>query len=253
MESHAFQQMHLTLRIATVSTVGWWQAWMSCHGNSLLATHQAVSVLPALPRMHVGWLVLRCLLLPCCSAPSSSMWLSNSPWCLMWDAYCNVLTTRPVATKLATGMVGTFLGDMVAQAMQNLLAGTNPSTRNQAAGSAARSGFELDLSRTGRLVGFSALVGTPVAFVWFSLLDQVCTTILCVFGLSAVCMFIGRSAKPGTGNVAVTPILCAVLLLNTQRVVASHQHACPSTSIASSKLEAFLLLQSKLGAFLFAS
>lgn len=46
------------------------------------------------------------------------MWLSNSPWCLVWDAYCNVLSTQPVATKLATGMVGTFLGDMLAQSMQ---------------------------------------------------------------------------------------------------------------------------------------
>lgn len=109
------------------------------------------------------------------------MWLSNSPWCLMWDAYCNVLTTRPVATKLATGMVGTFLGDMLAQLMQNLLASHSRATaRSQGnsigstPGSLSPSGaFELDLSRTARLVGFSAMVGTPVAFVWFSLLDQV--------------------------------------------------------------------------------
>jgi protein Mpv17 len=118
------------------------------------------------------------------------MWLSNSPWCLMWDAYCNVLTTRPVATKLATGMVGTFLGDMVAQFSQNLL-NTHASvtarskSNNQSSGSSAgrgsspvassaARGFELDLARTTRLMGFSALVGTPVAFVWFSLLDQVC-------------------------------------------------------------------------------
>jgi hypothetical protein len=107
----------------------------------------------------------------------------------MWDAYCNVLTTRPVATKLATGMVGTFLGDMVAQFTQNLLnthaSVTARSKSNGKSGSSsdgrasspvassAAGGFELDLTRTGRLVGFSALVGTPVAFVWFSLLDQV--------------------------------------------------------------------------------
>lgn len=121
------------------------------------------------------------------------MWLSNSPWCLMWDAYCNVLTTRPVATKLATGMVGTFLGDMVAQLTQGLLnthatvTGRGSSSRGGSGagggGHASRpasaalgggaGGFELDLMRTARLVGFSALVGTPVAFVWFSLLDQV--------------------------------------------------------------------------------
>lgn len=117
------------------------------------------------------------------------MWLSNSPWCLMWDAYCNVLTTRPVATKLATGMVGTFLGDMVAQLTQGLLnthatvtgrsSGRSSSNRGGSSRTASAAlgggagGFELDLTRTARLVGFSALVGTPVAFVWFSLLDQV--------------------------------------------------------------------------------
>jgi len=124
---------------------------------------------------------ISCCRFPLCSAPSSSMWLSNSPWCLMWDAYCNVLTTRPVATKLATGMVGTFLGDMLAQLMQNLLATHSRATaRSQGSsnGSTPRSlspsgPFELDLSRTARLVGFSAMVGTPTAFVWFSLLDQV--------------------------------------------------------------------------------
>jgi hypothetical protein len=118
------------------------------------------------------------------------MWLSNSPWCLMWDAYCNVLTARPVATKLATGMVGTFLGDLLAQFTQGLVRTHNAaaatirgrSSRASGSGSTAAVGtsgsdaggaFELDLARTARLVAFSALVGTPVAFVWFNLLDQV--------------------------------------------------------------------------------
>jgi hypothetical protein len=118
------------------------------------------------------------------------MWLSNSPWCLMWDAYCNVLTSRPVATKLITGMVGTFLGDMLAQGMQGLVAANASQQRSSRPSASARrsgasasagssssssdgAGFQVDLARTARLVGFSALVGTPVAFVWFSLLDQV--------------------------------------------------------------------------------
>lgn len=115
-----------------------------------------------------------------CRAPSSSMWLSNSPWCLVWDAYCNVLTTRPVATKLATGMVGTFLGDLVAQFLQGVMqthktvtSKGGSSKGSKTVRSAAADAFALDFSRTARLVGFSAIVGTPVAFVWFSLLDQV--------------------------------------------------------------------------------
>jgi hypothetical protein len=112
------------------------------------------------------------------------MWLSDSPWCLMWDAYCNVLTSRPVATKWVTGMVGTLLGDMVAQATQGLLASHAKATGRRSSSSSkpgsssssrsmAEGGYEVDLGRTARLVGFSAIVGTPVAFVWFSLLDQV--------------------------------------------------------------------------------
>lgn len=108
------------------------------------------------------------------------MWLSNSPWCLVWDAYCNVLTTRPVATKLATGMVGTFLGDLLAQFMQGVVQTHSKVTtrgrhgrNSRAVASAAATAFALDFSRTARLVGFSALVGTPIAFVWYNLLDQV--------------------------------------------------------------------------------
>jgi hypothetical protein len=48
-----------------------------------------------------------------------------------------------------------------------------PGSASLGGSASAAGGFELDLARTGRLVGFSALVGTPVAFVWFSLLDQV--------------------------------------------------------------------------------
>lgn len=108
------------------------------------------------------------------------MWLSNSPWCLMWDAYCNVLTTRPVATKLATGMVGTFLGDMVAQGMQGLLANNKRDTASSSS-STAQQGFDLDLARTARLVGFSTIVGTPILFVWFGVLDQVCVCVQCMW------------------------------------------------------------------------
>lgn len=106
-------------------------------------------------------------------APTSSMWLSNSPWCLMWDAYCNVLTTRPVATKLATGMVGTFLGDLLAQFTQGVMqTHRNVTSKGRSSNAAASDAFALDFARTARLVGFSALLGTPIAFVWFQLLDQ---------------------------------------------------------------------------------
>jgi hypothetical protein len=91
-------------------------------------------------------------------------------------------------------MVGTFLGDLLAQFSQGLVqthtaaAATIRGRRNKASSSSSSSAaaaapgsssgdaggaFELDFARTARLVAFSALVGTPVAFVWFNLLDQV--------------------------------------------------------------------------------
>jgi hypothetical protein len=129
----------------------------------------------------------------------------------MWDAYCNVLTARPVATKLATGMVGTFLGDLLAQFSQGLVQthnaaaatirgrhsranGNSSGAVSAAAGSSsgASGAFELDLARTARLVAFSALVGTPVAFVWFNLLDQVGD----VWGVAAIMCLIARHHVP---------------------------------------------------------
>jgi hypothetical protein len=81
-------------------------------------------------------------------------------------------------------MLGTFLGDMLAQATQGLVStqrSSNSSRTAKSSSSSSSGGFELDLARTARLVGFSALVGTPVAFVWFSLLDQVCACGTCVW------------------------------------------------------------------------
>lgn len=116
------------------------------------------------------------------------MWLSNSPWCLMWDAYCNVLTTRPVATKLATGMVGTFLGDLLAQFTQGVMqTHRNVTSKGRSSNAAASDAFALDFARTARLVGFSALLGTPIAFVWFQLLDQV-KAVTIVIATSVACM-----------------------------------------------------------------
>ena len=156
-----------------------------------------------------------------CSAPSSSMWLSNSPWCLVWDAYCNVLTTRPVATKLATGMVGTFLGDLVAQFLQGVMqthqnvTSKGGSKSSRAVASAAADAFALDFSRTARLVGFSAIVGTPVAFVWFSLLDQVCC---CRWYMLSV--LVGRAAG-ALHALYARPVVDGIIT----------QHLCPELSI----------------------
>lgn len=97
------------------------------------------------------------------------MVLANSPLCNVWQAYCNVLTERPLFTKIITGMVGTFLGDLLAQVMQAMTAGSQRRQHHHSHGQH----FELDVGRTARLMGYSALVGTPLAQIWFDFLDQV--------------------------------------------------------------------------------
>jgi hypothetical protein len=116
------------------------------------------------------------------------LWLANSPFCDVWDAYCTVLNERPLFTKIMTGMLGTFLGDLLAQCLANLPRASSPGPASaiakeqgskeqgsKEASPLAGRGFQYDAARTLRLLAYSALVGTPVAHWWFGLLDAVST------------------------------------------------------------------------------
>ncbi len=132
---------------------------------------------------------------PCSPSPSSgSMWMSQGPLCYVWQAYCSSLTERPMFTKMLTGMLGTLLGDLLAQGLAAATSagssssdsttaanGSKPS-HSTAAGAKGASAAQvaqkwspglpaLDWSRTARLVGYSALVGTPLAALWYNFLD----------------------------------------------------------------------------------
>jgi hypothetical protein len=121
-------------------------------------------------------------------------WFSNTPLCYMWQAYCSSLAQSPLPTKAATGMVGTFLGDLIAQYLGHYArmgqpaaapraprgssgsggGGASPRARRSSSSSAAAAAgrpFEYDPARCARLMGFSALVGTPLAHYWYILLD----------------------------------------------------------------------------------
>ncbi|GBG00263.1 40S ribosomal protein S17 [Raphidocelis subcapitata] len=138
--------------------------------------------------------------LPSVGGPSvSSAWLSDTPLCHVWQAYCTSLAQAPLATKAATGVVGTFLGDLIAQYLAHYTgpdaaAGARRRTsssggeagdgagdgnddgaarrrRSASGGGAARRPFEYDAARCLRLSVFSAVIGTPLAHYWYLLLD----------------------------------------------------------------------------------
>lgn len=78
----------------------------------------------------------------------------------LWSSYCNQLTKRPILTKIATGLVGTIIGDGIAQYS------TNREQRRKLGES-----FSYDWARAGRMCGYSAVLGTPLAHLWFQFLD----------------------------------------------------------------------------------
>jgi hypothetical protein len=90
-------------------------------------------------------------------------WLSNTPLCGVWQAYCASLAHAPLPTKAATGMVGAFLGDLIAQYLAHY---GKPEARTRR--SSAGGGFEYDAGRCMRLLTFSAFLGTPMAHYWWA-------------------------------------------------------------------------------------
>jgi len=105
------------------------------------------------------------------SVGPGGLWLSNSPFCQVWDAYCTVLNERPLFTKILTGVMGTFLGDLLAQFLRSI---TGQGKKNQRQGQLSpvqQPLLEFDALRSARLVLFSAMVGTPLSQLWFSFLD----------------------------------------------------------------------------------
>lgn len=79
--------------------------------------------------------------------------------------------TRPPSTASA-GIVGTTLGDYIAQHLSHQKEAKAAHQRGDAAPA-----FTYDAVRTSRLVIYGALVGTPIGHAWFKLLDTVSATV----------------------------------------------------------------------------
>lgn len=78
----------------------------------------------------------------------------------IWQSYCSQLRRRPLLTKAATGVVGSLIGDGVAQ---------YTASRSRAG---AASPVSYDAGRAARLCTYAALIGTPIGHYWFSFLDK---------------------------------------------------------------------------------
>ncbi|KAG2429068.1 hypothetical protein HXX76_011308 [Chlamydomonas incerta] len=93
-------------------------------------------------------------------------YLARQPLAAFWVFYNTSLDAHPVLTKIATGVVGTILGDYLAQRLSH-------HHEEQAARSRGEpvEAFVYDLGRTARLVVYGVVVSTPVGHLWFKFLD----------------------------------------------------------------------------------
>jgi hypothetical protein len=128
--------------------------------------HAGSSTSPTTRRAASALLLLLLLLLlalaaACAAAPPGGMALSlvTKPAGRLWSSYCRQLERRPLLSRVATGVVGTIISDALAQ--------------HAAAGMAGGRRGKYDFGRTARLVVWSALGGTPIAYKWFAFLDRV--------------------------------------------------------------------------------
>ncbi|KAF8063701.1 SYM1 [Scenedesmus sp. PABB004] len=101
-----------------------------------------------------------------------SLLMSRSGASSLWSGYCDQLRRKPLLTKAATGVLGSIIGDGLAQYT------ASRGARRPGAG------FEYDGARMTRLCAYSALIGTPIGHYWFAFLDK--------------CIFPGAPTAPGT-------------------------------------------------------
>ncbi|KAL6755714.1 hypothetical protein V8C86DRAFT_3098577 [Haematococcus lacustris] len=96
------------------------------------------------------------------------------------ESYLGTMAAHPLLTKEVTGILGAFLGDLLAQGLPAVTPSLQQARQRWAGAPALPTplpavAFRYDVWRALRMVGFGALVGTPVNHLWFTALD---TTIL---------------------------------------------------------------------------
>lgn len=147
--------------------------------------------------------------------PACSVWASS-----LWTGYCSCLEAYPVSTKLASGVVCTYLGDLLAQL----------STMRSKNG-------QYDVYRALRLIFFQAAIGTPVGHLWYNLLDQV---IVSEGGAVAYAVV----SKVALDQLVLSPIMLAVFLIYMK--AAEGQLQSLATAVDKEKFTCTLLAGYKL-------
>lgn len=124
----------------------------------------------------------------------------------LWDAYCNSLAMHPMTTKLATGAMGTFLGDLLAQVMQYRTGDM-------------KTGFSYEPVRCLRLLFFNVVVATPWCIFWYGLLDK-----LVLPGQEGVHVMV---AKMGVDQFIAAPFFITVFLAASKVLEGKANEAIP--------------------------
>jgi len=85
-----------------------------------------------------------------------------------WNSYNRALLVRPLATKIMTGVVGTIIGDGIAQYSSYRMALPAPT---KGVKQQRMPPFQYDFPRLARLLIWTASFATPLAHYWFNFLD----------------------------------------------------------------------------------
>ncbi|KAJ9522949.1 hypothetical protein QJQ45_023746 [Haematococcus lacustris] len=150
---------------ATLSRKPQQSALTALTGPPLAAAWQSRVPMPALS--HPAVLISSTACGSCCLATKG-------------ESYLGTMAAHPLLTKEVTGILGAFLGDLLAQGLPAVTPSLQQARQRWAGAPAIPTplpavAFRYDVWRALRMVGFGALVGTPVNHLWFTALD---TTIL---------------------------------------------------------------------------
>jgi protein Mpv17 len=93
----------------------------------------------------------------------------------LWSYYCYELDAHPLTTKSVIGVIGTIMGDAIAQVTSHFAFKQHhheASTSSPAAPPQRAAEFKYDFAHLGRLLLYTIFVGNPTSLAWFHWLDQ---------------------------------------------------------------------------------
>lgn len=165
-------------------------------------------------------------------APLAAAYLFKDVFGLAWTSYCSVLASHPLQTKMATGAVGTFLGDLLAQYIGYIQARDKVKGRNATrAVAAANNGytprlrplpeFSYDVMRAVRFLGWATFIVSPLGHYWFNFLDAN------VFPATPTAPY-AIVAKMACDQLLMTPLLTLAFFMGMKTMEGAPEQAIPT-------------------------